>query len=114
MTSSWKRRSNRRNAQHSTGPRTDAGKERSSHNATTHGIFCNALVLEGESEQLMLLIRRDFIKRHNPQDLAELMLVDRMVAAAWKLRRLQEAELLLHASKSDQLKDFSLQHYEQM
>jgi hypothetical protein len=32
---------NRRNAQKSTGPRTDAGKRSSSGNATTHGVFAN-------------------------------------------------------------------------
>ena len=33
-----------------TGPRTQQGKERSKHNAITHGIFSKAVVLKGESQ----------------------------------------------------------------
>ena len=42
---------NRRNAQHSTGPRTEAGKANSSRNATKFGLFStNNCVLPGEEE----------------------------------------------------------------
>ncbi|MFC1673976.1 hypothetical protein ACFL12_07520 [Pseudomonadota bacterium] len=39
---------NRRNAQRSTGPRTDAGKARSSFNGLRHGLYARDVVLPGE------------------------------------------------------------------
>ena len=103
MTSFWKRVSNKKNAQKSTGPRTEEGKKTSSRNSMSHGLFCDALVLEGESQQAMEFLRQQYIRSLRPQDLLELQLVDRIVAASWKLRRLQESEALIHASKGDAL-----------
>lgn len=42
---------NRQNAKHSTGPKTPAGKARISHNAISHGIFAQRLLLEGEQPE---------------------------------------------------------------
>ena len=39
---------NRANAQHSTGPRTEAGKKRSSLNALRHGLTGHVIVMPGE------------------------------------------------------------------
>src|SRR5436190_3386864 len=100
-----KRAANRANACKSTGPRTPEGKSRASLNAITHGLFCKELVLPGESQEVFALMRRLWISSLNPQDIAELWLVDRIVAANWKLRRLQESEALFHRSdKSDVLR----------
>ncbi len=44
MTSAAQLEANRRNAQHSTGPRTSAGKSRSSENAVKHGFTARLLV----------------------------------------------------------------------
>ena len=44
---------NRRNAQKSTGPRTEAGKKRSSLNAVTHGLRAETLVLLDEDPQVL-------------------------------------------------------------
>jgi hypothetical protein len=93
--SSRKRHANRANAQKSTGPRTEEGKKRASRNATTHGIFCHDLVLPGEDAAMFNFIREGLLKSYNPQDLSELLLVDRIVAATWKLRRLQSTEHML-------------------
>jgi hypothetical protein len=86
--SAKKLRANRRNARRSTGPRTSAGKQRASRNATTHGLFCQDLVLKGESHELFRGIRQGYIASLKPQNLVELLIVDRLVAATWKLRRL--------------------------
>src|SRR3954464_11217987 len=94
--SDQKRRANRRNARKSTGPRTDEGKARSARNATSHGLYCAALVLPGESHELFHDLRQSYISTMKPQNLVELLIVDRLVAAAWKLRRLQEAEAMMH------------------
>src|SRR5436190_4494801 len=101
--SASKRRANRRNAKQSTGPRTADGKARSSRNATSHGLYCAALVLPGESHELFHILRQSYISTLKPQNLVELLIVDRLVAAAWKLRRLQEAEALMHDGCMDDL-----------
>ena len=94
---------NRRNAAKSTGPRTTNGKARSSRNATTHGLYCQHLVLPGESQHLFQTLREAWLLRLSPQDVLELLIVDRIVAAAWKLQRLQAAESLIHAQQAERM-----------
>src|SRR3954471_13477272 len=97
--STSKARANRLNARKSIGPRTVEGKARSARNATSHGLYCAALVLPGESQELF------YIGTLKPQNLVELLIVDRLVAAAWKLRRLQEAEAIMHDNGLEDLLD---------
>ena len=71
-TSPRKIEANRRNAQHSTGPKTDEGKARSSQNSITHGIFVtkflNGATLETVAEiEEMAAGLRDYYK---PQSIA--------------------------------------------
>src|SRR5678815_781726 len=99
-TSSRRVKANRRNARRSTGPRTAAGKRRASRNATSHGIYCKDLVLPGESTAEFRALRDSYLMRLNPQDVLELLIVDRIVAAAWKLRRLQAAEPFIHNAEA--------------
>src|SRR5687768_17091307 len=47
-TSARRLAANRRNAQRSTGPRTDAGKRRASRNALKHGLCSTSACLPGE------------------------------------------------------------------
>jgi hypothetical protein len=49
--SAAKLEANRRNAQKSTGPRTEEGKKNSSFNATKHGLRAETLVLRDEDPQ---------------------------------------------------------------
>jgi len=107
LISARKRRANRSNALKSTGPQTVEGKMRSSRNATTHGMFCRHLVLAGESSAEFHLIREGMIASLSPQSLAELLMVDRIVSATWKLRRLQEAEADLLNYKAQKLAEES-------
>src|SRR3954454_20270352 len=92
---------NRQNAQKSTGPKTASGKQRSSRNATTHGIYCQHLVLPGESQQLFHTFREAPLLRLSPQDVLELLIGDRIVAAAGKLQRRRAAEPLMHAQQAE-------------
>src|SRR5690242_14366528 len=87
-----KRRANRRNAKKSTGPRSAAGKKRSALNSTTHGIFCSRLVLAGEDEADLVVIREGYLQKLSPQDVVELALVDQIVNAQWRAMRAQRAE----------------------
>src|SRR4051794_2843630 len=105
-TSSARRlRANRNNARRSSGPGTAAGKRRSSQNATSHGVFCRDLVLPGESRQEFDAFRNAFLLRLSPQDVLELLIVDRIVAASWKLRRLQAAEPYIHGVEAEEMRE---------
>ena len=90
------RAANRANAAQSTGPRTPDGKSRASRNSTSHGIFCRDLLLDGEDAWLFGNIRESVIRRLRPQDALELMFVDRIVQAQWRLNRCQGAERHAH------------------
>jgi len=92
---------NQKNARRSTGPRSVAGKRRSSQNATSHGIYCRDLVLPGESQAEFRAYRDAFLLRLSPQDVLELLIVDRIVGASWKLKRLQAAEPFIHGAEAE-------------
>ena len=94
--SAKKARANRRNARKSTGPKTPQGKAASSQNATSHGIYCRHVVLDGEDQQRFDLLRNAYIHSLRPQDELELSFVDRVVQDQWKLNRLQAAEQRLY------------------
>ena len=94
---------NRANAQKSTGPRTPGGKRTSSKNATTHGIFCHDLCLPGEDESIFHDFRHAILADLNPLTMTQLLLVDRIVSAQWRLRRLQTAEASLLLARSNQV-----------
>src|SRR5437870_3486483 len=79
-----KRRANRRNARKSTGPRSPEGKQRSSRNAVTHGIFAQ-IVLDGESDPLFAIQQHAYVERLRPQDRVELDLVNRIAICQWRI-----------------------------
>jgi hypothetical protein len=107
-----KRRANRRNAKQSTGPRTPAGKVRAARNATTHGIFCRDLVLEGEDEDLFHMTRRSFIAALKPQDAVQLAVVDGAMSARWRLNRCQRAEADMIARRTERARKLVQQRFE--
>ena len=83
---------NRRNARMSTGPKTAAGKEVVSRNAVRHGLLSSAVYFgEDEGEDLDIL-RADFFSHFAPAGPLEALLVDRITANAWRLRKTLEAE----------------------
>jgi hypothetical protein len=92
MSTEKKTESNRKNAQKSTGPKSDAGKAIVSQNARTHGLLCRSLIVEGESHEefseLLCLLADDF----RPVGLVEHALVERVAIALWRQRRLVRAE----------------------
>jgi hypothetical protein len=86
---------NRENAAKSTGPRTPEGKQRSSKNSLHHAAFCADLLQPGEDEHDLHTLRDALIHDLAPQNAIELCLADRVVSAAWRLRRLQHADRCL-------------------
>src|SRR5688572_5434341 len=85
-------RANRRNAQRSTGPRTEEGKAASARNATTHGAFCADLLLPGEDAEELMALKQGIDAALSPGDAIERELADRIAATKWRLRRLRGAE----------------------
>jgi hypothetical protein len=91
---------NRANSRHSTGPRTDAGKQRSSLNALRHGLTAASAVLPSEDQAAYDSHRRGFFDEYHPATPTESQLVQELVDTAWRLNRipLLEAALLDRAA----------------
>ena len=83
---------NRRNAQKSTGPRTEAGKAISSMNAVKHGLAAQASLLPGEDPAELNRLAESMQALLEPADPMQQVLVERVVALTWKLRRVAAAE----------------------
>src|SRR6476661_11183121 len=70
-----KLRANRLNAQKSTGPRTEEGKQRASLNATRHGLTAQVLTLTSQELQGLQVLIGDFEKQYLPATTQEKHLV---------------------------------------
>jgi hypothetical protein len=93
MTTPRKAEANRHNALMSTGPRTPAGKAAVRLNALKHGLLSQEILLpRGDGEALRELGER---LRAELQPVGELesLLVDRITAVLWRLRRLGKVEV---------------------
>ncbi len=93
-------RANRTNALHSTGPRTAAGKQRSSRNALTHGLTSHSPVLATEDPAAYQRHCRQFFDEYQPAAPTETQLTQELADTAWRLNRvpLLEAALLDRAA----------------
>ena len=88
---------NRSNAQSSSGPRTCAGKARSSRNAMRHGIFCKGILLPIENQKEFAAHKIGLLKSLNPRNELELQLVEQVISLLWRLRhRVRPAEFRLY------------------
>jgi hypothetical protein len=88
MTSEKQARANRRNALKSTGPKTPDGKAAIRYNATKHGLLSREVLLPGEDENTLRELGELLRGELQPVGELENLLVDRIVAAHWRLRRL--------------------------
>jgi hypothetical protein len=95
MTSKARRAANRRNATKSTGPRTPAGKAVVALNGVKHGLLSREVLLRGESEADLVGFGKRLQAQLAPVGELELLLVDRIVSSAWRLRRLVAVETML-------------------
>jgi hypothetical protein len=90
---------NRANAQHSTGPRSDAGKQRSALNALTHGLTARTAVLPTEDPAAYEQLHRQFLDEYRPATPTETQLVRELADTSWRLNRIPvlEADVLARA-----------------
>src|SRR3984893_1685170 len=89
---------NRRNAQHSTGPRTPEGKAASSMNALQSGIHAESSIIPGEDAADLAALTDRLYQGCQPQTDIECLLVDNIIRHSWRLRRFDriDAELMIH------------------
>ena len=104
MTSERQKAANQANALHSTGPKTQEGKAAVRFNPLRHGLLARDVVLPEEDadafEDLWNQVRAALL----PVGPIEEFLVDRVVNAMWRLRRLGRAETALFHSRVYRLK----------
>jgi hypothetical protein len=84
---------NRRNAQHSTGPKTPQGKAAVSMNALRHGLRARSVVLPGEDPQEFHQLCDDLEVEWHPQSRTEQFYVEQMAVSQWKLTRMEVVEV---------------------
>ena len=84
--------SNRENAQKSTGPRTAAGKQRSSLNALRHGLTGHTIVLPSEDLAAYQRHSQSFLDEYRPQGATESQLVQSVTDISWQLNRAAAVE----------------------
>jgi len=89
---------NRANAQHSTGPKTEAGKQQSSLNALRHGLTGQLVVMPTEDLQAYQLHVNSFTDEYHPQGATESHLVQALADASWRLNRVAALETNLLTS----------------
>ena len=87
MTSLRQIEANRRNALNSTGPRTDAGKERSRRNAVRHGLTAETVVNVLEDPKDYKAFETAVASDFDVQTAIERELVLRLASLLWRLRR---------------------------
>jgi hypothetical protein len=78
---------NQANAQHSTGPRTETGKQASSQNNLRHGFAGKFKVLDWEDQSEFDLLLATFGAKHEPADPYEFVLVEKMAQHFWLSQR---------------------------
>ncbi len=97
MSSERQIEANRLNAQRSTGPRSPNGKARVASNALKHGLTGKQIVLPNENAEEFEAFRITLWTDLAPQGALEEELAGKIVADAWRLRRVPILEAALHA-----------------
>src|SRR5579863_5392196 len=83
---------NRANSQHSTGPKTKAGKEKSSLNALRHGLTGQIIVLPSDDLEAYQCHVQNFVNHYHPDGPVESQLVQSLADTAWRQNRVVALE----------------------
>jgi hypothetical protein len=83
---------NRRNAQQSTGPRTEIGKKTSSLNALRHGLTSRIVVLPTEDLAAYQRFSEEFLVDLAPETFAERQFAQTIIDTQWRLNRVRAIE----------------------
>ena len=104
MTSEMQISANKTNAQKSTGPITAAGKAKASQNAIKHGLLSRDLLINDENQKDLELFRQMIYKTLCPLGAVEELLVEKIINATWRLRRLTTVESEFFSGDSSSFK----------
>jgi hypothetical protein len=110
---------NRKNALHSTGPRTERGKRAVSRNAITHGILAREVVITAgdgeESQEEFDALAQELLEHYEPVGPMERKFVERIAVCWWRLGRAIRAENGQLRKRLDTLSmDRTLRHEDQV
>jgi hypothetical protein len=95
---------NQQNAQHSTGPTTEAGREAVSQNATKHGLTGQFILLNEKEEATYFGIHKRIMDDLKPANFFEAELIDKMTESLWRSGKavsLQDTTVNLLAFETD-------------
>ena len=99
MTSLKQIEANRRNAEDSTGPRSKAGKQRSSRNAVRHGLTAETVIEPLEDAEDYAAFEEAIAASFDPETAVERELILRLASLLWRLRRATSIETALFQIK---------------
>lgn len=108
MTTDKRTQAKREKAQKRGGPKTAAGKARSSRNALKHGLSARQVVLPCEDPDEFEALRENIGKQYHPLDPTMEQLVDLAATNFWKLMRARSIEAGLYISERDRLEGLSI------
>ena len=83
---------NQANAQHSTGPKTAAGKQSSSLNALRHGLTGQLVVMPTEDLHAYQSHLKSFTDEYHPEGATEAQLVQALADTSWRMNRVAALE----------------------
>ena len=87
---------NRRNAQLSTGPQSEADKATASRNSTSHGLSAAHILLPGEDAAAFNQLLANLAAEHAAQGETESFLVRQLAQSQWKLDRFDAIEAAIY------------------
>jgi len=96
MSSQKQIEANRRNAQRSTGPKSEVGKKRASRNALKFGLYSKTVLTPEEKDADFIRLQHVHMSYYNPRSEFERDQVFYLSVLAWRLRRYgkMEAEIM--------------------
>lgn len=89
MASAAQSLANQANAQHSTGPRTQGGKDRSARNSFQHGLTGNVLSVEESEQQAYNQLRDRLRAETKPDGALEEETFNQLMDGVWRLRKIR-------------------------
>ncbi len=99
MTNAQRAKQNRANAEHSTGPKTEEGKNVSRGNALKHGLTAELLTLPGENSEEIREQADAWVEALRPASHDEDFLVEQIAISALKMKRCVNAEAAIVAEQ---------------
>ena len=105
MTTARQAEANRKNAQHSTGPKTPLGRAAVRLNGLKHGLRAETIVVPGEDPAEFEALLEAYRAERQPASPTDEFLVRQLAMADWRLLRLHRVEAAFHNFRHKELSD---------